>query len=133
MKYKKSYFLIGQKAIITNEKNEILLLRRSNKTPSPGRWDFVGGGLDSGEDPVEGIKREIREEAGLAVSEITPLILESHKENIDHVVLIFYKAKSKSNKVKLSWEHDEYAWVSKKQALAMKLPPKMNEIIKLIF
>ncbi len=132
MKYKKSYFLIGQKAIVTNQANELLLLRRSNKTPAPGRWDFPGGGLDQGEDAIKGIKREIKEEAGLTIIDITPIKFTTHLENKDSVLLIIYWALAKSNKVKLSWEHDEYVWVNKKTALTMKLPALMNQVIKSI-
>lgn len=133
MKYKKSYFLIGQKAIITNNKKEILLLRRSSKTPAAGRWDFVGGGLDDNDnDPISGIKREIREETSLNISKITPINLTSHFEGRDRVILIFYWAASRSSKVKLSWEHDDFVWVSKKKALKMKLPQAMKLIIRKI-
>jgi 8-oxo-dGTP pyrophosphatase MutT (NUDIX family) len=37
-----------------------------------GKWELPGGGLDHGEDPVNGIKREIQEEMGLEVTYISP-------------------------------------------------------------
>lgn len=46
------------------------MLKRSDKTKRAHGWDLAGGGLDEGEDPREGIAREIKEEAGLDVKNI---------------------------------------------------------------
>jgi 8-oxo-dGTP diphosphatase len=129
-KWVKSYFLIGQKAIVFDNNSNILLLRRSQKTPRPGGWDFIGGGLNKNESAIDGIKREIKEEAGINVVNIKPITITNHKEEKDSVVLIFYSAKAKSKKVKLSWEHDDYKWVSKKDILKLKIPTAMRKIIK---
>ena len=123
---KKPYALIGQKAVIFNEKKEILLLRRSIKTPRPGGWDFPGGGLDKGEDPIAGIIREIREETGLEALNIKPIQISSHMEVENYVVLIWYRAKTASSDVKLSSEHDSYQWFALKDALLMDIPEKMK-------
>jgi len=41
----------------------ILMHRRSqNVRDEHGRWDIGGGGLEFGEDPIEGLRREIKEE-----------------------------------------------------------------------
>jgi len=131
-KYVKNYFLIGQKAIITDRRGRILLLRRSVQTPRPGGWDFAGGGLEAGEDPIKGIRREIKEETGLAVKKIVPLIVASRREGKDSVLQIFYQARADSNKVKLSWEHDDYKWFSQSQALKLDLPKCMKDVISSI-
>ncbi len=50
--------------IITNEKGQILLMKRDNKPdlPFPDTWDIFGGHVEEGETPEEGMKREINEE-----------------------------------------------------------------------
>lgn len=131
-KFVTAYALIGQKALIFNKQGKILLLRRSAKTPSPGRLDFVGGGLDRGEDPIAGIKREIKEETGLKITKIQPITVTSHFEGDDFVLLIFYKVNVASSAVQLSWEHDDYHWVSKKEFFRLNLPEKMKAVMKLI-
>jgi 8-oxo-dGTP diphosphatase len=129
-KFIKSYFLIGQKAIVIDKLGNILLLRRSPKTSRPGGWDFIGGGLEKNEDVIQGIKREIKEEAGINVSEVKPIMTTSHDEDKDRVILIFYTALAKTKKVTLSWEHDKYQWFSKKEALKLNIPAIMKKLIE---
>ena len=50
-------------AVVVNKKNEILLL----KTKTTGRYWFPGGGVELGERVEEGMKREVREEAGIEI------------------------------------------------------------------
>ncbi len=44
-----------------------LLLTRRAHDPFRGYWDIPGGFLDEGEHPLDGLRREIREETGLEV------------------------------------------------------------------
>ena len=47
---------------------KMLLCRLSQKVGmNPGRWTLPGGGLDFGEDPVDAVVREFKEETGLVV------------------------------------------------------------------
>ncbi len=47
--------------------DEVLMLRRATE-PAVGKLALPGGLLDYGEDPVDGIRRETREETGLNIS-----------------------------------------------------------------
>ena len=44
----------------------VLLVRRAHE-PFKGFWDIPGGFLDEGEDPRDGLRRELHEETGLKV------------------------------------------------------------------
>jgi 8-oxo-dGTP diphosphatase len=44
----------------------VLLARRASE-PDAGRWDLLGGFLEEGEHPLDGLRRELREETGLEV------------------------------------------------------------------
>ena len=55
-------------AIITNEKDEILVARRA-KEPAKGTLDLPGGFADSMETAEEAVAREVLEESGLRVTE----------------------------------------------------------------
>jgi 8-oxo-dGTP diphosphatase len=43
----------------------VLLCRISPQGPGGGQWTLPGGGLDFGEDPEDGLRRELLEETGL--------------------------------------------------------------------
>jgi 8-oxo-dGTP diphosphatase len=43
----------------------VLLCRISRQGPGGGQWTLPGGGLDFGEDPEAGLRRELLEETGL--------------------------------------------------------------------
>ena len=53
-------------AIIVNEKNELLVVRRA-KEPAKGTLDLPGGFCDCYETAEEGVRREVKEETGLCV------------------------------------------------------------------
>ena len=47
--------------------NKVLLLLRNDKNPT---WSCVAGGLEKGEDPLEALKREIKEELSISSDNI---------------------------------------------------------------
>ncbi|MBP3354052.1 MAG: NUDIX domain-containing protein [Bacteroidales bacterium] len=57
-------------AIIMNKKGEILVCRRA-KEPAKGTLDLPGGFTDIGETAENGVIREVKEETGLDVTEVT--------------------------------------------------------------
>lgn len=120
---KKTYALIGQKAIIVNEENKILVLERSDKTGGPNVWSLPGGALEDKEDPVEGIKREIKEETGLEISEIKPFSTRSYTHKEDFIVIIGYECHISHQPITLNWEHASYKWLTKEEALELNLSP----------
>jgi NAD+ diphosphatase len=53
-------------AFVTDEQGRLLLARRAHD-PWRGYWDTPGGFMEEGEDPIEALRRELREETGLEV------------------------------------------------------------------
>jgi 8-oxo-dGTP diphosphatase len=45
-----------------------LLLARRAVAPFQGFWDIPGGFLEEGEDPLDGLRRELKEETGLEIA-----------------------------------------------------------------
>ncbi len=60
--YPNSFYRISVKAIIRNNQGEMLAIKEGNHELL---WELPGGGLDHGEAPLEGLKRELREELGI--------------------------------------------------------------------
>jgi ADP-ribose pyrophosphatase YjhB (NUDIX family) len=58
-------------AIVRDERGRLLLARRGAE-PHRDKWDLPGGFLEEGEHPLDALRRELREEAGV---EIEPLEL----------------------------------------------------------
>jgi ADP-ribose pyrophosphatase YjhB (NUDIX family) len=58
--------------IFVEQNGKILLVKRA-VDPGKGRWAFVAGFVDAGEDPKEAARREFHEETGLDI-EITRLL-----------------------------------------------------------
>ena len=48
------------------EGDDLLLARRAVE-PHAGQWDALGGFLEEGEEPLEALRRELREEAAIEV------------------------------------------------------------------
>ena len=56
-------------ALVLDDEGRVLLGRRAHD-PDAGKWDVLGGFLEEGEHPLDGLRRELKEETGL---EIEPL------------------------------------------------------------
>jgi len=112
-KMKKQKTRILCKALIKNNKGEVLLLKRKDNK----EWELPGGLLEFGEDPYTCIEREVKEETSLKVKVIRPIKILSHtyeKENkIVHVITIIFSCKllDKNKEIKLDTdEHSEWKW-----------------------
>ena len=93
------------KAIIIKQDGALLLLRSTGQK-FPGKWDLPGGHIHIGEDPKDGLIREVREETGITLSEPIERLYEEGNTT-------FYRAQMPDEKVTLSHEHDDHKFVTK--------------------
>src|SRR5579864_6910023 len=76
------------------ERGLVLLTQRRAGTHLAGAWELPGGKVDSGEDPREALRRELREELGIEVTVGDIVDVTFHKYEPDHgaVLLLFFEA-----------------------------------------
>jgi len=106
-------FSLATKAFIIEDGKVLLIKRRLSDVHAPGVWDMPGGRIAMEEDPVDGIKRETREETGLEIDVIMPLGTKHFTRDDGQVVTgisFLCKPKKHGQKIKLSEEHTEYCW-----------------------
>lgn len=80
MENKKAQFTIGVFGMIFDEKGRVLLVHRRDYD----LWNLPGGGLENLESPIDGVKREVKEETGLEVkvSKLVGVYSKTYKNNI---------------------------------------------------
>lgn len=87
-----------------------------------GHWDFVKGKMETGENPLDTVVRETKEETG--ISDLN--FVEGFEENIEydfqfegeliHKKVVFYLAKTNTEKITISHEHLDFVWLDYKSA-----------------
>jgi molecular chaperone GrpE (heat shock protein)/8-oxo-dGTP pyrophosphatase MutT (NUDIX family) len=116
MSHDKKYPPVAAGAFIFNDKNELLLVK------SP-RWHDkylpVGGKIEQGETIIAALRREVKEETGLDISEpefiaVTDGLDLAGKNNKDyrHLIFIDFMATAQNGKVRLNGEHSGYKWLT---------------------
>ncbi len=89
-----------------------------------GHWDFVKGNIEKGETLKQTVLREIREETGITdVSFIDGFEdrVQYHYQrdgSIVHKEVVFFLAKTSTEHVELSHEHQGFIWLKFNDALA---------------
>ena len=126
----KNYFLLGVKLVLLNQKGEILLLERSAKSSSPHSWDFPGGGVDAGESFEEAVKRELKEETTLGLSNLRPIGSVRVLEGEDEALIMGYCATTNDTDITLSWEHESYRWVNLDEVNTLDLRDLHTQILE---
>lgn len=123
---------VSQKVIVLNDGGKILAIRRSKTAPlRPLHWDLPGGDLDFGEDPIQGIIRETKEETGLVIENPEPFDVEAHvSPGGEFWVTIAYKTHYSAGDVNLSYEHDEFGWLTPEEFLKLESSEKLQRFIK---
>tara|TARA_Y100001980_G_C14556128_1_gene346539 strand:- start:6073 stop:7056 length:984 start_codon:yes stop_codon:yes gene_type:complete len=102
-------------ALIRNENNKVLIAKRNQFQPHPGKWEFPGGKLNVNESYEEGLKREIFEELNLEIDITTVCgdITHLYEDYFIKLKLMNAKINNYSN-IKLN-VHDEIEWVHEHQ------------------
>lgn len=106
--------LVGCGAYLFDARGRMLLLLRA--TP-PEVWAPPGGRLHCEEDPIVGLKREVREECGLEIEVlgIAGVWFGRQAEGFPPLLALDHVARRTGGRVRLSEEHRDYQWVTRQQ------------------
>lgn len=133
------YQQVSTGALIFNNKNEVLFVKRSEDEEfEAGRWELPGGGSEFGETPEMALKREIKEECGIDIEVFNPLAVKTYmmkkpNEEIQRIEIIFRCSKIKPDQnIILSGEHSEYKFLSLSNLNGIELSPYMGVLIRKI-
>jgi bis(5'-nucleosidyl)-tetraphosphatase len=87
-----------------------------------GHWDFPKGAVEKGETEEQAAMREIKEETGIEVPSFVPGFKRKieyryrRAKGLSHKQVVFFLARSDTQKVVISHEHSNYAWLTWEKA-----------------
>lgn len=115
-------------ALLTNEKNEMLTVRKKGST----FYMMPGGKIELNETPLETLKREILEELQLTISEEQITLLGTHQttavnETNTLVNATIYHVTINNSPIQASAEIEEAKWVTKETYKNIKLAHLLKE------
>jgi 8-oxo-dGTP diphosphatase len=116
-------FTVSAGAIVLNPRNEVLLLHHILR-PGSG-WGIPGGFLDRGEQPDEAVRREVLEETGIEISDVSLIRMQTLNRHIEFV----YSARSDGDPRVLSREITELGWF-RRESLPVGLPKAHRDLIE---
>lgn len=124
------FYRISVKGLAIDETGRFLLSKEDN-----GRWEFLGGGLDHGEDPLACLMREIKEETELEVIHVSPspkyFVTVQRLGHDTFVANVIYEIKLKDLNFIPSDECQELRYFSVKEARDEELFPNVEKFLEL--
>ena len=123
-------FGLAVKAIVSDEQGRILLIRRSLESKNfKHKWDLPGGKVDPGESFDQALLREVEEETGLVVA-ITGVAGATEFEMAAvRVAVLILEVRSTGGTVRLSSEHDQFAWAPRAEVAGMDLSEQLRSFL----
>lgn len=127
--------IIGANMILTEQKDEILLIKRK-KNLYAGWFAFVGGKMKVGETLLDCIKRETKEETGLVCRGYKPIAIlnerleDKEKGNFHFLIHYWASCAKKTEQINVSSEEGEIVWVPVKM-LPKNIVPSDLKILEL--
>ena len=114
------------------EEGKILMTRRLADAHLANSWEFPGGKVELGEDPIEALHRELEEELAVQVDRVSIFSVGHHVYDVtkspesprgkDVILLVYecYLSEGEPQKIGVS----DYAWLSPAEVCQLPLPPR---------
>jgi 8-oxo-dGTP diphosphatase len=129
---------IANGGVIINRGKVLIIQRASNDEYLPDLWEIPGGKREIGEKTIDSVKRELEEETGLKVNVGNPIDIfeyrvEKPEEIRDITQINFLVTPIDDTKVKLSSEHQNFAWITPGEIDKYNISKEIKETIKKAF
>ena len=99
-------FTVTAGAVIFNDKREVLLLKHRFRAGSG--WGLPGGFMERGEQPIDALPRELREEIGLEVDDVKMFAARSFRK--PKQVEVLFRARANADVKSLTIEVERAEW-----------------------
>jgi len=113
-------------AVIFDKKGRVLVSQRAlNSKLYPGKWQVPGGKVEKGENHLEALKREVKEETDLEIVSINNVLIRWFEVAIYQVEVVGEEKAMEPTKVNTEWEYMEIEELRKKDTT-----PTLSELLK---
>ena len=124
--------------VVFDKQGKALILQRNdNEDIYPGMWELPSGKREFFESSYDSLVREIKEETGLDVKIIQPCSVFEYKiekpNEIRDSTQINFIVTSDISEVRLSKEHQDYAWISENEVDRYGLSDETKKVIRAAF
>ncbi|KAL3883576.1 hypothetical protein ACJMK2_029827 [Sinanodonta woodiana] len=120
-------------AVVINDEGKVLFIQEAKRS-CYGKWYLPAGRLESGEDIVDGVKREVLEESGLEFEPITLICVEMNGATWHRFT---FTGKITGGKLKTVLEKDteslQAQWFSPQQIQNHEMPLRVTDILQTIY
>jgi 8-oxo-dGTP diphosphatase len=131
MENERRYFVATKTVLMRPDGMMLTMLRGATAPTNALRWDLPGGIVEWGEPLEDGLRRETREETGLELDDLRPLYARSRVNEINEFwTTIYYIARPLPGDVEISWEHEEFQWVTPETFLTLDSSEGNKEAVK---
>src|SRR5919106_4821316 len=115
-------------AVVVDTNGRVPIAQRFADTHQGGLWEFPGGKVEPGEDAVQALRRELREEVGTDIERLRPLIKIRHAYPDREVLLDVWRVERWHGDPQ-GCEGQAIAWVSPEHLLDEDFPKADRPII----
>jgi len=120
-------------AVMINGQGQILLTERPAGKSLAGLWEFPGGKIEPGEQPMQCLIRELAEEIGVTVAaaDIMPLTFVEYDYSDFTLFMPLYVVRRWSGDVQ-SLEQQRFEWIDLNRLGEYPVPPADEAVIQLL-
>jgi 8-oxo-dGTP diphosphatase len=124
-------FVVAVAAVIVRDHRVLVMRRAVTNEFGAGIWETCSGRLSHEEDPFQAVAREVAEETALDVRiERRPVDAYVMRRGESPLLVIVYRADWIAGEVRLSEEHDAYAWWTLPEIETSPMPERLVHAVR---